>query len=286
MKGLQNVEYSLILKQLCAVSLALTLSAQDVAFAAPATGATNNSGTNVAAAMSGTRDPLIEVSVDSLEISENNANVLGILWGDSLNPTGNEINFLERSIPSLFNVGSLDRRQIAGKLSALIRNNQVRILANPTLLTKSGFEASFLVGGEIPYPQVGQGGVTGVDYKKYGVNLKILPQLTPHQTIDAQINVSVSNPDSSVAITIQGTNVPGLASREASTKVDVKDGETVVIAGIKQSRRQKVVTRVPILGYIPILGLLFRHKDEQTTQTSLVLFVTFRLLKGDGPPTP
>jgi len=155
----------------------------------------------------------------------------------------------------------------------------VRVLANPTLLTKNGFEANFLVGGEIPYPQVGQGGVTGVDYKKYGVGLKILPQITPRGTIDAQINVNVSNPDPSVAITIQGTSVPGLASRETSTKVEVRDGETVVLAGIKQSRRQKIVTRVPILGYIPILGLLFRHTDEQTTQTSLVLFVTFRLVK-------
>lgn len=225
------------------------------------------------------REPLIEVSVDSLEISENNTNIIGILWGDANNTTGNAINFLERSVPSLFNVGTLQRTQIAGKLDALIKNNQVRILANPTLLTKSGFEASFLVGGEIPYPQVGQGGVTGVDYKKYGVSLKILPQLTPRQTIDAQINVNVSNPDPSVAIIIQGTSVPGLASREAGTKVEVKDGETVVLAGIKQSRRQKVITRVPILGYIPILGLLFRHKEEQTTQTSLVLFVTFHLIK-------
>jgi Flp pilus assembly secretin CpaC len=109
--------------------------------------------------------------------------------------------------------------------------------------------------------------------------LKILPQLTPRQTIDAQINVNVSNPDPSVANTIQGTSVPGLASREAGSKVEIKDGETVVMAGIKQSRRQKVITRVPILGYIPIVGWLFRHKDEQTQQTSLVLFVTFRLVK-------
>jgi Flp pilus assembly secretin CpaC len=225
------------------------------------------------------KEPLIEVSVDSLEISENNTSLLGLLWGQEGDPTGFKVNFLERSIPSLFNVGQLDRSRIAGQLEAMIRNNQVRILANPTLLTKSGFEANFLVGGEIPYPQVGQGGVSGVDYKKYGVSLKILPQLTPRQTIEAQINVSVSNPDPSVAITLLGATIPGMSTREAGTKVEVRDGETVVLAGIKQSRRQKIVTRVPVLGYIPILGLLFRHKDEQTTQTSLVLFVTFHLVK-------
>ena len=227
------------------------------------------------------RDPMIEVSVDSLEIGETNSSVLGLLWGDTANPGGNQINFLERTIPSLFNVGQFDRRQLSGQLDAMIKNNQVRVLANPTLLTKSGFEANFLVGGEIPYPQVGQGGVSGGDYKKYGVSLKILPQITPKQTIDAQINVNVSNPDPSVSIIIGDppTRVDGLASRETSTKVEVRDGETVVLAGIKQSRRQKVITRVPILGYIPVLGLLFRHKDEQVTQTSLVLFVTFRLVK-------
>jgi Flp pilus assembly secretin CpaC len=232
------------------------------------------------AAVPSTREPLIEVSVDTLEIGENNTNVMGILWGDGSNPGGYQINFFEQlPVPGLLKVGSFTRNQLAGKLDAMIRNNQVRILANPTLLTKSGYEASFLVGGEIPYPQVGQGGVTGVDYKKYGVNMKILPQLTPRQTIDAQINVSVSNPDPSVAITIQTTTVPGLASREASTKVEVSDGETVVLAGIKQSRKQKIITRVPVLGYIPVLGMLFRHKDEETVQTSLVMFVTFRLIK-------
>jgi pilus assembly protein CpaC len=226
-----------------------------------------------------TREPLIEVSVDSLEISENNSNIMGILWGDSTNPTGNQINFIESAVPALFSIGKLNRNQIAGRLDAMIQNNQVRILANPTLLTKSGFEANFLVGGEIPYPQVGQGGVAGVEYKKYGVGLKILPVLTPRQTIDAQINVSVTSPDPSVAITVNGTSVPGLSAREAGTKVEVKDGETVVMAGIKQSRKQKTIVRVPVLGYIPLLGLLFRHKDEETIQTSLVLFVTFRLVK-------
>jgi hypothetical protein len=107
------------------------------------------------AAPTGTKEPLIEVSVDSLEISETNTNVLGILWGDVVNPGGNSINFLERNAPSsIFSIGPFDRARIAGQLDALIRNNQVRVLANPTLLTKTGFEANFLVGGEVPYPQV------------------------------------------------------------------------------------------------------------------------------------
>jgi pilus assembly protein CpaC len=233
------------------------------------------------------RAPLIEVSVDALEISESNSNALGFLWGQigqtqsgvtALDP--NHVNFIESAVPAIFDVGKFNRTQLMTQFHALVTNNQIRILANPTLLTKSGFEATFLVGGEIPYPTpapVGQ--APGVEFKKYGVALKILPQITPRNTIDAQINVGVSNPDSSVAIAIGGVNVPGLSAREAVSKVEVNDGETVVMAGIKQSRRSKVVTKVPFLGSIPLLGLLFRHKDEEVTQTSLVFFVTFRLVK-------
>lgn len=229
-----------------------------------------------------TKQPMIQVSVDSLEISDQDSKNIGLIWGtpgDNGAITNNQLNFFETSVPSLFKVGTIDRGVIAGQLNALIQHGQARILANPTLLTKSGFEANFLVGGEIPYPTIGQGGAQGVEYKKYGVALKILPQLTPANTIDAQINVGVSDPDKSVAITLNGLSVPGLASRETGTKVEIKDGETVVLSGIKQSRREKTVTKVPVLGYIPILGWLFRNTSETTRQTSLVLFVTFKLIK-------
>jgi len=245
------------------------------------------------APVSSVREPMIEVSVDSLEISETNQNQIGILWGQFIQQGGqtgtssqpvlqnNQLNFLESTVPALFNIGKFDRSAIGATLQAMIQNNQARILANPSLLTKSGFEANFLVGGEIPYPTVGQGGVGGVEFKKYGVSLKILPQLTPRSTIDAQINVSVSNPDNSVAIQLSGssTPTPGLSSREAGSKVEVTDGETVVLAGIKQSRRSKTVTRVPFLSAIPLLGLLFRSTNESVVQTSLVFFVTFRLIR-------
>ncbi len=236
---------------------------------------------------SGEKVPLIEVSVDALEISESNANVLGFLWGQigqtqngvtALDP--NHINFIESAVPAIFDVGKFNRTQLMTQFDALVTNNQIRILANPTLLTKSGFEATFLVGGEIAYPTpapVGQ--APGVDFKKFGVALKILPQITPRNTIEAQLNVGVSNPDATLGTTISGVVVPGLSAREATSKVEVNDGETVVMAGIKQSRRTKIVTKVPFLGSIPLLGLLFRHKDEQVTQTSLVFFVTFRLVK-------
>lgn len=265
--------------------LALAVMTPSNLIAAPGDPAPTSNAVAAPVAANGPKEPLIEVSVDSLEISEVNSDALGFLWGDQGTgaqlgaPTGSSLHFLERSVPSILNIGQLDRQRISMQLDALIQNNQARILANPTLLTKSGFEANFLVGGEIPYPTVGQGGVQGVEFKKYGVALKILPLVTVRKTIEAQINVGVSNPDSSVSIKLNGIDVPGLASREAGTKVEVYDGETVVLAGIKQSVRSKETRRVPFLGSIPLVGLLFRHKVETVRQVSLVLFVTFRFVK-------
>jgi len=288
-----------MLKKVVAASLSLLIFAGDLAFCAtdPRDPYTNSSdpapknapeppATAAPPSTSNERVPMVEVSVDALEISESNTDILGFLWGQIGQVQNgvtlldaNHVNFIESAVPAIFDVGKLNRTQLMSQFQALITNNQVRVLANPTLLTKSGFEATFLVGGEIPYPTPGQLGQIGVEFKKYGVALKILPQITPRATIDAQISVGVSNPDTSVAIQISGVTVPGLSAREAGTKVEVKDGETVVLAGIKQSRRTKIITKIPILGSIPLLGLLFRHKEEDLTQTSLVFFVTFRLVK-------
>jgi len=280
------------ISRILAVSLVLAFVIQDYPLIAaddtadkPDTAASNQP---VVAHPSGTKEPMIEVSVDTLEISETNNKNIGVTWGQSggtVQTTGqsildaNHLNFTETSVPTVFGAGKFTRSTLFAQLQALIQNNQARVLANPTLLTKSGFEANFVVGGEIPYPTVGQGGVGGVEFKKYGVILKILPQITPRQTVEAQINVSVTNPDPSVAIVLNGTSVPGLSSREAGSKVEVNDGETVVLAGIKQSSRSKGISRVPVLGYIPVLGLLFRSTTETVTQTSLVMFVTFRMVK-------
>jgi pilus assembly protein CpaC len=225
--------------------------------------------------------------VDALEISENNETNIGPIWGQLVPQQNgppvfdpNRINFLETSVPSIFNAGKLTRNLLSAEFSALVSNNQIRILANPSLTTKSGFEATFLVGGEQPYPTpapVGQ--APGIEFKKFGVALKILPQVTPRQTIEAVINVGVSDLDFTKAVTVLGTTVPGLTTREANSKVEVNDGETVVLAGIKQSHRNKIVNKVPILGSIPLLGLLFRHTDNVVDQTSVVLFVTFRFVK-------
>src|SRR5262249_38336746 len=153
-----------------------------------------------------------------------------------------QIIFRETTIPAIFKIGSFARiSQIQATLNALITNNQARILANPTLITKSGFEANFLVGGEVPYPTVGHRGVNGVEFKKSGNALKILPQVTPRKTIDAQINVGATAIDNANSKVIGGVSVPALTSRETGTKVEVNDGETVVLSGIKQSNRSKQV---------------------------------------------
>lgn len=276
---------AIFLAILMATPISTTLSAAPVDPDAPAAPA------GAAASAPGQKAPMIEVSVDSLEITESNSTEIGVNWGQAVSREDNQLiptlqynrlNFGEigRTVSPIFSLESFERATLQAQLKALISNGQARILANPTLMTKSGFEATFLVGGEVPYPTpapVGQ--APGVEFKKYGVALKILPMITPRNTVEAQINVGVTNIDEGRPVSVAGTTVFGLLTRESSSKVEVADGDTVVLAGIKQSSRSKVVTKIPILGSIPLLGLLFRSKEERVTQTSIVQFVTFRIIK-------
>lgn len=229
---------------------------------------------------------IIEVSVDAIEIKSTLQNSQGVTWTDSFNFTeglraSNYVNLTAGVAPSIFSVNSMERpTAITATLRALIKNNQARILANPKLATESNSQASFLVGGEIPVPVVSPQGVS-IEWKTYGINLRVKPQVVDkdNKKISAMIDVSVSDLDYANSVKLQGYDVPALLNRSASSKVTVDDGGTVVIAGLKQTRKEKTEQRVPILGSIPLLGWFFRGTTEQDMETSMVVFVTFKVLK-------
>jgi pilus assembly protein CpaC len=137
-----------------------------------------------------------------------------------------------------------------------------------------------LVGGEIPVPVASPQGVS-IEWKTYGIELQIRPQVVDktNKQISATIQVSVSDLDYANSVKVQGYDIPALLNRKASSKVTVDDMGTVVIAGLKQTRKEKTEQRVPILGSIPVVGWFFRGTSEQDSETSMVLFVTFKVLK-------
>jgi pilus assembly protein CpaC len=166
----------------------------------------------------------------------------------------------------------------------LKQNNLGRVLAEPNLVTTSGQEAAFMAGGEypIPVPQATGGGTTiTIEYKKFGVGLAFTPTVLAENKIALKVAPEVSeiDPTLNVSYTAAGILVPGLRVRRASTHVEVKDGQSLAIAGLLQDNYRNSVAKFPILGDIPILGTLFRSNQWQKQQTELVVFVTPHLVK-------
>jgi pilus assembly protein CpaC len=162
-------------------------------------------------------------------------------------------------------------------VQALQQKNLLQILAEPNLIAVNGKEASFLAGGEFPFPivQPGQGftAVT-IQFREFGVKLKFTPVIMPNNNIHLQVVPEVSQLDFTNALTISGFTVPALSTRRAQTEFEVQDGQSFVIAGLMDNRLTDQYSKIPGLGDIPILGNLFRSKNAQKSATELVVLCT------------
>jgi len=164
-------------------------------------------------------------------------------------------------------------------LSLLKGQGLARTLAKPNLVTMSGQEAEFLVGGEFPVPMSGEDGTTNVDYREYGVRLRFTPTVIGKETITLRVEPEVSGPDFVLGTMSGGVAVPALTTRRSSTTLQLKDGQTFIMAGLLKEEMTGIVNRVPLLGQIPILGTLFTSKEYQRNETELVIVVTPRLVR-------
>jgi pilus assembly protein CpaC len=176
-------------------------------------------------------------------------------------------------------------------IQALQQKNLLQILAEPNLIAVNGKEASFLAGGEFPFPivQPGQGftAVT-IQFREFGVKLRFTPVIMPNSNIHLQVVPEVSQLDFTNALTISGFTVPALSTRRAQTEFEVRDGQSFVIAGLMDNRVTDQYSKVPGLGDIPILGNLFRSKSAQKSATELVVLCTVHRISpaGEAPATP
>ncbi len=149
-------------------------------------------------------------------------------------------------------------------------NGDIYTLAEPELSARSGGEAKFLAGGQIPLPATSALGGGSVEFKDYGIRLTISPRADDEGNIMATINTEISSIDPSVAV--QG--IPGFLTRQSSTELNVKNGQTIVMSGLVNSTMSNDSTRVPGLGNIPVLGRLFRSDGFRSGRTDLVILVT------------
>jgi pilus assembly protein CpaC len=217
---------------------------------------------------------MVAVSADIVEISGSIEKTRGFSWNQFFD-------FSEKTIPGILTVGDFERKtQLSTSLKLLETEGKAQMLSNPKVITKSGTQASFTVGGEIPVPYSNNQGV-GAEFKKYGVILNVLPVVLTEKkdSVDVQIQLEVSNPDYSKPVVASGTTIPSMVTRQIQTEVELKSGETLVIGGLKSSSHNVSVNRVPVLGSLPLIGKLFSSTDVMDQQSSLFLFVTFDIIK-------
>lgn len=183
-------------------------------------------------------------------------------------------------------VGLAPGTSLGSVLNLMQRNGDAKIMAAPSILTVGGKEASFLAGGEIPIPMSdGKGGVI-VNWKEYGIRLKVTSNIERNNTISMAVTPEVSSIDWSNAIIVNGFKLPALATRKASTNVQFNDGSTLIIGGLLKREDAVNVYKIPLLGDIPIIGPLFRSKNFQKGDTELLLFVTPKIIKAAADLDP
>jgi pilus assembly protein CpaC len=173
-------------------------------------------------------------------------------------------------------------------INALRQNNLLRILAEPNLIAMSGQEANFLAGGEFPIPvtqsgELGGGQAITIEYREFGVRLKMVPVVLGDGRIRLKVAPEVSDLDFTTAVRFGGFVVPGLTSRKLETTVELADGQTFAIAGLLNNSITATKDVTPVLGDVPLLGALFRSVRYQRKETELVVLVTPRLVEALNP---
>ena len=167
-------------------------------------------------------------------------------------------------------------------IQALASQNKIKVLSRPNITTMSGEEAEILIGGELPIPTSKDGEIS-VEWKPYGIKLKIKPQVDQESKITSKVEAEVSGIDASVSIPTSASKIPGLISRKASTMLSVPDGQTMAIGGLMNSDESKVITKVPILGDIPIIGEFFKHTSTSKDKRELMILITPTIVTNNDP---
>jgi len=184
-----------------------------------------------------------------------------------------------------------DPSGVAAFVQALERNGLFKSLAEPNLIAMPGETASFLAGGEFPFPVL-QGGANSnavtIQFKEFGIRLNFIPHITNSGAIRLRVSPEVSALDFANGLAVQGFQIPSLLARRASTVVELEDGQTFAIAGLVDNSIVENVSKVPLLGDIPILGELFKSSDLRQNRSELLVLVTPRIVQplDQEPPLP
>lgn len=244
----------------------------------------------------------VELDVEVIEVDQDGRKQLGIEWPSSLELSEPDdfVKTLAKTPSSLVQISKWTHGTLTTKLDFLEQEGKARILSRPRLACQSGKEAELLVGGETPImtTQVtgnSSGSGTEVEYKEYGIKLKIAPVIMADAKVKLSISVEVSDVGET-ALKLGSSDAPTaiaypLSKRNTSTQLVLNNNQTLAISGLIKQQMSEDVTKVPFLGDLPLIGLMFRHRDTKYGKsagsrgnTELVIMVTPKILKNGKEP--
>lgn len=237
-------------------------------------------------------ESMVRMNVKMVEIRKSAVREIGIEWGKSLSgpSAGFAGDFVSNPLFKVEGEGSISglprnvkpfstyfgmSSAITSQINFLSSNGDAVTLAEPTLNCINGGTATFLAGGEIPYPITGSNGQTTVEFKEYGIKLNISPRVDAHGNISTSILSEISQIDQAVSV----AGAPGILTRRTQTQVNVLTGETIVLSGLLNMESSKDLDELPGLGRLPVIGKLFSSEGFRNSLTELVIFVTPELIE-------
>lgn len=250
--------------------------------------AIDKTGGNVIDLLQMARPSQIRLEAQVIEISSSNKRELGIQYGTKSSGDSDSKIDAEGTIYAGedWNTrgwgGWLVRHSstINAALNALITKGKARILSRPNISTLSGEKAKILIGGSIPVP-VNNDGRVSIEWKEYGVKLDIEPVADQMDKITSKVHAEISRLDYANGLVQNGFSIPALATREAEAVIHVSNGMSMVIGGLLNSEDGKTVSKIPLLGNIPILGEFFKHTSRTRDKRELIIIITPHLIAED-----
>jgi pilus assembly protein CpaC len=218
----------------------------------------------------------VQMDVSIMEIDKSLMRNLGVRWSGQVAPESTA-EFQIGGGDSFFGPITGVIENILPKLDMLTSSGKARILATPTLVTKSGQQAELFVGGELPIPVAQSGGAVSIEYKEYGVKLQFQPVVDTQDNIDTTIFVEMSSLGGPAATGA----APGIISNRVTTSIFVKTGQSITLGGLVRSEDAQSMDKVPGLGSIPILGNLFKSNRYLRDETEMLVFATPRVVSAD-----
>lgn len=211
--------------------------------------------------------------------------ILGLGSGrDFVNSSGAGAPYVKASSGYSFLGGySNGNTQIQSMIDVLDREGLISILAEPNLTAISGQTASFLAGGEFPIPVRQEANTTTVEFKPFGVALDFTPTVLADDRISLKVRPEISEIDTTNSVVMDGISIPGVSVRRVETTVELGSGQSFAIGGLLQSNIRDVLSKVPGLGSVPVLGKLFSSSDYQNNKSELVVIVTPYLVRPSSP---